>query len=58
MEKHGLDMWNNDTKTRKVYANSNKYALGKNGGYMPSSLDSRLISGGRQAMSETNNFAI
>ena len=33
-------------------------ALGKNGGYMPSSLGSRLISVGRQAVSEMKIFAI
>ena len=33
-------------------------ALGKNGGYIPSSLGGRLISVSRQAGSETKNFAI
>ena len=47
MEKHGLDMRDNGTKTRKVHANSNKYALEKNGGYMQNSLGGKLISGGR-----------
>ena len=35
-----------------------KIVLGKNGGYMPSSLGVRLISVGRQAGSETKIFAI
>ena len=34
------------------------FALGKNGGYIPSSLGSRSISVGRQAGSETKIFAI
>ena len=32
--------------------------LGKNGGYIPSSLGGRSISVGRQAVSETKIFAI
>ena len=38
----------NDTKTRKVWANGNKHCPGKNGGNVPSSLGSRSISVGRQ----------
>ena len=42
----------NDTITRTVHADGNKFALGKNGGYMPSSLGSGSISVGRHAVSE------
>ena len=40
----------NDTITRKVHADGNKFALGKNGGYTPSSLGGRSISVARQAV--------
>ena len=42
------------TKASKVRAERNKinFALGKNGGYMPSSLGSRLITVGKQAVNE------
>ena len=43
---------NNDTIIRKVGVDRNNFALGKNAGYMPSSLGSRLISVGRQLVSE------
>ena len=42
----------NDTITKKVCVDVNKLCPGKNGGYMPSSLGGRLISVGRQAVSE------
>ena len=44
------DMKDNDTKIGKVYVDGNKHCPGKSGGYMPSSLGSRLISVGRQAV--------
>ena len=44
--------------TRKVDAYKNKLCLGKNGGYMPSNLGGRLISMGRQAVSEMKYFVI
>ena len=40
-------MRDNDTIIRKVHANGEIFALGKNGGYVPSSLGGRLISVGR-----------
>ena len=42
----------NDMKTKKVCVHKVNIALGKNGGYMPSGLGSKLISVGRQAMNE------
>ena len=45
-------MRDNDMITRKAHAEGINFALGKNGGYMPNSLGGRLISVGRQAMSE------
>ena len=49
-EKSNLrDTRDNDTKTRKVHVDGNiNIVLGKNGGYMPSSLGSRSISVDRQ----------
>ena len=38
--------------TRNVHADGNKFALGKNRGYTPSSLGGRSINVGRQAGSE------
>ena len=43
-------MRNNDTITRKVRADGNNLAVGKNGGYIPNSLGGRSISVGRQAV--------
>ena len=41
--------------TRKVHADGNNFALGKNGGYIFSSLGGRLISVGREAVRQ--NFS-
>ena len=55
-------MRDNDTVTRKVHADRKIFTLGKNEGYIPSSLGGRSISvgrqAGRQAGSETKNFVI
>ena len=45
-------MRDDDMITRKVYADKNKFCPGKNGGYTSSSLGDRLISVGRQAVSD------
>ena len=45
-------MRDNDTITKKVCADWNNFALGKNGDYMPSSLGGRLTSVDRQWVSE------
>ena len=51
-------MRDNDTITSKVRVDIKNFALGKNGGCIPSSLGGRSISVGRQAGSETKIFAI
>ena len=43
--------------TRKVRADRNKLCPGKNGGYIPSMAVGGLVWAGRQAGSETKNFA-
>ena len=48
------DTRDNDMKTRKVQQTVINIALGKNGCYIPN----RLISLGRQAVSETKKFVI
>ena len=50
------EMRDNDTITRNVRADGNKLRPGKNEGYIPSSLGSRLISVSRQAGSETKKL--
>ena len=42
------EMRDSNTKTIKVHVDGNNIVLGKNEGYMPSSLGNRLISVGRQ----------
>ena len=43
-------MRDNDAITRKVSVDGVNFALGKNGGYIPSSLCSKSISVGKQAV--------
>ena len=53
-----IEMRDNNTIASKVRVDGNKLCLGKNGGYIPSSLGGRSISVGRQGGRQAGRRAV